>query len=213
MTPVELPEHHRRAISQLIRFAVVFMFLGMILGIVSTEYQKKLRYTHVHDDAPRWIEPGKDGKPTKLELPPGMMWEVGFDLRILHGHIILIGGVIPLCVAACLFFLPQLGARPISPGLLTTGLVLYLFGAVAALGLIFYKGIYSLESVLAGHLDLAEIHASMFGGSRLVRALAHALSHTVLAAGLGVLGFALWRSAGQIRPGPAPGSASRPGSA
>lgn len=205
MTPAELPDHHRLAIRRLIRFAVVCMLLGMILGIVSTEYQKRLRYTSGHADAPRLVDrsvPGPDGQKPRhaLELPPGMMWEVGFDLRILHGHFILIGGVLPLCLAACLFFLPLLGARPISPGLLTAGLILYVVGAAAALALIFYKGIYSLEAVLGGELDLSRVQASMFGGSRLVRALAHALSHSILAAGLGVLGFALWGSAGEIRP-------------
>ena len=204
--PDTLPAHHLLAIRRLIRFAVVFMMLGMLLGILSTEYQKKLRYTPSHTDAPYLLLPGPDGKLPRqpVALPAGMMWEAGFDLRILHGHFILIGGVIPLCLASMLYLLPRCGARPVGPTLLQVGLMLYLVGAVAALALIFYKGLYSLQSVVQGQFDLATIHANMFGGSRVVRALAHALSHTVLAAGLGVLGFALWGAAGELPTGGKP---------
>lgn len=211
MNAVQLPPHHLLAIRRLVRFAVAFMVLGMLLGILSTEYNRRLRYTPGYADAPRMAEPGPDGKPPRhaVEVPPGMLWEAGYDLRILHGHFILIGGVIPLCLAAMLYLLPACGARPTSPGLLQTGLILYLIGAVAALSLIFYKGLFSITAVIGGQFDLAAVQASMFGGSRLVRALAHAVSHTVLAAGLGVIGFGLWRAAGQLPlQGQPPGASS-----
>lgn len=201
MNAVQLPPHVLLAIRRLVRFAVAFMVLGMLLGILSTEFNRQLRYTPGYNDAPRRAAAaGADGKPPRhaVEIPPGMMWEAGYDLRILHGHFLLIGGVIPLCIAAMLYVLPACGARPPSPGLLNAGLILYLVGAVAALCLIFYKGLFTMTSVIGGQFDLDEIQRTMFGGSRLIRALAHALSHTVLASGLGVLGFSLWGAAGEL---------------
>ena len=46
---------------------------------------------------------------------------------------------------------------------------------------------------------LAEVHQGMFFGSRAVRALAHALTHTVLATAVGLIVWAFWRAAGRIR--------------
>jgi len=200
-TAVELPAHYLVMIRRLIRFAVVFMVVGMLFGILSTEVQKKFRYTARWDAPPRLLspdDPAAEGK--AVEVPPGMMWESGFDLRISHGHFILIGGVIPLCVAATLFLLHLCGGRPMSRGLLEAFFWLYAVGAAAALTLIFYKGWVSMQAVKAGEFDLAAVNRGMFGGSRVVRALAHAISHTVLAAGLFVIAWGLWKSAGTLKP-------------
>ena len=76
---------------------------------------------------------------------------------------------------------------------------LYVVGCLSALLLIFYKGWFVVESVQGGEYDLAKVHASMFGGSRGLRGAAHALSHTILAAGMGVFAFGFWKSSETLR--------------
>ena len=198
MDTPSLPAHYRTSIRRLIRFAVVFWGLGLILGVVSTEFNVSLRYTETHDGAPRTLSKDEGGR-VKAELPPGMLWESGFDLRISHGHFVLIGGVIPVCVAAMLLLLHAAGGGQVSPKVLTVFFWLYAVGACGALGLILYKGLATLIAVRGGNFNLAEVHQSLFFGSRAVRALAHALTHTVLAAAVGLVSWALWRSAGRIR--------------
>ncbi|MEZ6184850.1 MAG: hypothetical protein R3F62_07555 [Planctomycetota bacterium] len=195
-----LPAHYRASIRRLIRFAVVFWSAGLLLGIVSTEFNVSLRYTQRHDDPPRTLTREEGGR-VKAELPPGFLWESGFDLRISHGHFVLIGGVIPLCVAAGLLLLHTAGGGEISAKVLTAFFWLYLIGATGALSLILYKGLASVLAVRAGNFDLADVHAKMFLGSRAVRGLAHALTHSILAAGVGLIAWAFWRSSGRISSG------------
>ncbi|MCA8926333.1 MAG: hypothetical protein KDD82_31285 [Planctomycetes bacterium] len=193
-----LPAHYRSSIRRLIRFAVVFWALGLILGVVSTEFGVSLRYTSSYDDPPRTLSKDEGGR-VKAELPPGFLWETGFDLRISHGHFVLIGGVIPICVAAVLLLLHVAGGGDVSPRVLTAFFWLYAVGASSALTLILYKGLASMLAVRGGNFDLAEVHQGMFFGSRAVRALAHALTHTVLATAVGLIVWAFWRAAGRIR--------------
>lgn len=193
---IDLPDHYRTVCRRLIRFAAVFFVLGMIMGIVSTEYQQHLKFTSEYNGAPSQRE--ADGRSDTL-LPPGYNWEVGFDLRISHGHFIVIGSAIPLCIAATLLLLQACGGEEISKPLLLSAFWLFTSGCVMALILITYKGLYAVRAVQGGEYDLAKIHAEMFWGSRALRGLAHALSHTVLAAGLGVFGFAFWKSSGKLR--------------
>ena len=94
------------------------------------------------------------------------------------------------------------GGKPISNALLQAAFWLYVVGCVMALVLIFYKGYHVVGHVQAGNYDLADIHARMFGGSRALRAISHAVSHTVLAAGMGIFGWAFWQSSGTLRAAP-----------
>jgi hypothetical protein len=194
---VELPNHYRTVVRRLIRFAAVWFVLGTIMGIVSTDYQKKLKFTSDPNGEPTVVEL-ENGR-SYTALPPGYNWEVGFDLRISHGHFVVIGSVIPLCIASTLLLLHVCGGKPISGGLLHSAFWLYLAGALSGLALIFYKGWFLTTSVLGGTYDLAAIHESMFWGSRAVRALAHALSHTILAAGMGVFAFGFWKGSETLR--------------
>lgn len=197
---VQLPPHYLTVSRRLIRFAAVWFVLGTVMGIVSTQYQSKLKFTREAHGAPHADTDAKGREITRL--PPGYNWEVGFDLRISHGHFIVIGAVIPLCVAATLLLLHACGGKPIGAGLLHTAFWLYVVGCLSALVLIFYKGWYVVTSVQGGEYDLATIGETMFAGSRAIRAMAHALSHTILAAGMGVFAFAFWKSSEGLRAKP-----------
>jgi hypothetical protein len=206
MEPVQLPEHYRLWIRRLVRIASVFMFVGICLGLYSTSYQRKMRYgTHPHLTTD---EERAAGVKHVVTLPPGLMWETGRDVRISHGHVILIGGVIPIAICAALWLTLLAGGKPVSNGTLHAFCWTYFPGACGAFGLMVYKGMHSFWSVQDGVFDIGQVHASMFGGSRALRGLAYGLSHTLLAGGLGVITVALWRSAGKIRPRKAPPAAS-----
>ncbi|MCW8141338.1 MAG: hypothetical protein KIT58_20745 [Planctomycetota bacterium] len=202
-----LPDHYVTAIRRLVRFSVVSIFVGLCLGVWSTDANKRLRYLEV-TGAPRRLsaeDRAAEGSRVEMELPPGLMWEVGIDLRLSHGHVILIGGVLPLCLAAALAVVHLMGGATIGRGTLEAFYWLYLVGGLAAMGLIIYKGWFLMAYVgveEAGGFDLARIHGAMFGGSRALKGAAYGLSHTILAAAVGIIAVALWRAVGRRRAAP-----------
>lgn len=200
MTP--LPDHYVTTIRRLLRFAVVWVMVGLFLGVWSTDVNKVVKYgdTARHYTAE---ERAQRNSPVEAELPPGLMWEAGIDLRLSHGHVILIGAVLPLCFAAALTVVHQAGGGVIGRGTLDAFFWMYAPGALAAMGLIIYKGWYLMSAVRHGNFDLAIVHRDMFG-SPAIKGLAYGLSHSVLAAAVGVIAVALWRSIGKA--GQAPGA-------
>lgn len=200
-----LPEHYVTTMRRLVRFAVVSIFIGLCLGVWSTDANKRLRYGD-GTAGPRVIS-AEERAATKtkfeVELPPGLMWETGIDLRLSHGHVILIGGVLPLCFAGALAVVHLMGGAPIGRGSLEAFFWLYLSGGLAAMGLIIYKGWVLMDQVRGGQFDLAKIHGDvMFGGSRALKGAAYGISHTVLAAAVGIIAVSLWRSVGRARRSP-----------
>lgn len=197
-----LPEHYVTAMRRLVRFAVVSIFVGLCLGVWSTDANKRLRYGPTAAP-PRVIGPEEratERTKFEVELPPGLMWETGIDLRLSHGHVILIGGVLPLCFAGALAVVHLMGGGTIGRGALEAFYWLYLVGGIAAMGLIIYKGWVLMDQVRGGQFDLAKIHGEvMFGGSRALKGAAYGISHTVLAAAVGILAVSLWRSVGRAR--------------
>lgn len=189
MTP--LPEQYVVTIRRLVRFAMISLSIGLLLGVYSTQMNRVLRY----GDVPRKItaEERARGATHEVQLPPGLMWEAGIDLRLSHGHVILIGAVVPLCIAAALGLIHHMGAPPIGAGTLSAFFWLYFVGGIAAMALIIYKGMCLFAAVRAEEFDLAKVHETMFGG-KLVKGLAYGISHTVLAAGVGVIAVALWKA-------------------
>lgn len=197
-----MPEHYVTTMRRLVRFAAVSIFVGLCLGLLSTELNKRLRYADTFGP-PRTIaaeERAATRGKVEVELPPGLMWETGIDLRLSHGHVILIGGVLPLCFAAALAVVHLMGGGVIGRGTLEAFFWLYVVGGGGAMGLIFYKGWVLMAEVRGGNFDLARIHGEvLFGGSRAVKAAAYGLSHTVLAAAVAIIAVALWRAVGGAR--------------
>ena len=67
-----------------------------------------------------------------------MHLEAIFDLALVHGHIFLIGALIPLAVTWLLMLALLMGALPFLPS--AWGAALYGPGAIAAVLLMIYKG-------------------------------------------------------------------------
>ncbi len=204
-----LPPAYAGLVRRTVRFAAISLVVGLLLGVASTEAQKRHRYA----ERPGVVE---GDRRVALDLPPGLMWEATIDLRISHGHFVLLGAVVPLCFVGALALVHAAGGGVASPGVLRASEVLYVVGATGAMALVLYKGIHLVAHVRGGDFDLARAHATLFGGSRLLKGLAYGVSHTLLAAGAGLFAWALWRAAGPIgrgarADGAAP-SAAGPGS-
>ena len=190
MTTVPLPGHYRSTVRRLVRVACVLLFVGLSVGLYSTDVLRSYRY----GPAPRLIPEAERVGRARVEVPPELLWEATMDLRLSHGHIILIGGVLPLCIAAALVITHAAGASTIGKGTLEAFFWMYSAGATVAMGLILYKGIHYAEHVRAGDFDFIGIQQSLFGGSKALKGAAYGLSHTVLAISVGIIGVALWKS-------------------
>lgn len=195
-----LPDHYRTQVRRLVRFGMVFLVVGLLIGVMTVEYQKSFRYGPTNsmprllDDETRKAERTR----ATIDLPPGLMWEVGIDLRLSHGHVILIGAVVPLCIAGALVLTRLAGGGEIGRGALEAAFWLYVVGGSAGMGLIFYKGLFLVHAFRDGMFDLREVHAAMFGGSRALKGAAYGISHSVMAVAVGIYAVTLWRSAASI---------------
>ena len=172
-TDHRLPDHHRSALRTLLRYSVVMAIVGLLIGVAYQESAKKLH----HGD-----------------LPAGVYLEAVQPLALVHGHVFLLGVLLPLAMAGALVLAPKAGGAPVGPratAWLTRG---YLGFAAAALVLQLMKGYHILLAVRGGDTDLAAVHAAFLGGATAVRYGTYGVVHTGMAVTLGVFLVALWRS-------------------
>ena len=109
---------------------------------------------------------------------------VSFQLFLSHGHIFILGVVIPIILA---FFVRSLRADLTDGEVrsLKRGVGIYIAGSLLTLGLMLYKGyayvlLFSAEPIF----PLETIDSQLFGGNQLFRSLAYGLAHPLLALGL-----------------------------
>ncbi len=169
-----IPEHYKTFFRVYLRFAIVMIIVGLLIGISFQESAKKTPFSDT--------------------LPAGPHLEAIFNLAMVHGHAFLIGVLIPLAITWMLYLGAALGYRPLSEKTLKIGSWLYLPAAVGAVALMLYKGYHFQMGVRGGELDFAALNASYFGGSHLFRGLAYGITHTAMAIGLGTIAISFWRS-------------------
>jgi hypothetical protein len=170
---IQLPTHYQTTFRTVLRFAVVFIILGLLTGVLYQESSKKL---------------------PEGSLPFELVFQGNYSLSLIHGHTFLIGVLIPVGVAFMLTLGLVLGAVPIGPKALKWGYGLYLPNAAVAVGLLIYKAYHTQISVRLGQTDLQAVNHAMFGGIEAIRHAAYGLSHTLMAVGLITLAVALWKS-------------------
>ena len=169
----EIPSRYVLTIRTLIRFAVAMAFVGLLSGLLFQESSKKLTYA---------------------SAAPGLHLEATIRLALLHGHVFLIGMIIPLCLAFAMVLARRIGGAAISPrgqAFLTRG---YLPLAAIALGLMLYKAYHVLLAVRGGNSDLDAVYGNLFGGITPLRHAAYGLTHTGMSVCLAVFLVSLWRS-------------------
>lgn len=160
-------------IRTLIRFAVAMAFVALLSGLLFQESAKKLTYAIAQ---------------------PGLHIEATIRLALVHGHVFLVGMIIPLCLAFAMVLARKIGGASISPrsqAFLTRG---YLPLCTLTLGLMLYKAYHVLLAVRGGSSDLDVVYGNLFGGITGLRHAAYGLTHTGMAVCLGVFLVALWRS-------------------
>ncbi len=171
---MRLPDSYRRFYRIHLRYALIMLLFGLLVGVAFQESSKKL--------------------PISESVPAGMHIESVLALALVHGHAILIGVVLPLAAIWSLHIGLILGAPPLSARSLkwTTGL--YIPGSIVSVLLMLWKGYHVLLGVRHGTTDLAVLDHGFIFGNHTLRAALYGLSHTAMAVGLVILGVALWRT-------------------
>jgi hypothetical protein len=168
-----LPGHYRRALITLVRYAVVMAFFGLLVGISFQESAKKLT----------WAMAG-----------PGLHLESIFTLSLVHGHVFVVGVILPLALGGALLMARKAGAAEVGPRAVAWLVRGFLPFAAASVLLQLVKGYHILLAVRGGQTDLAAVDAAFLGGSHALRAAVYGIAHTGMAVCLGVFLVALWRS-------------------
>lgn len=171
------PEHatapHSAAIRVLVRYAVVMTIVGLLAGVAFQESSKKLDYA---------------------AIGAGARLEAVLSLALVHGHILLMGAVLPLCLAGAAFLSRKAGGGELARGSWRWLTHVYVPCSAASVLLMLYKGYHVLLSVRFGARDFDAIDAAFFGGNLALRHGVYAIAHVGMALGLGVFAIALWRS-------------------
>ena len=173
MTHSDLPASYRRTLRALLRYAIVMVFVGLLLGVSFQESSKKLPFE---------------------TAPAGIHIESVIQLALVHGHVFVMGVFLPLGLAGALLLARRAGGAEVSSrgqSWLVRG---YLPLAAASLALHLYKGYHVLLMARAGERDLAVIDHAFMGGSHVLRYGIYAVVHTGMAVALGVFLVLLWRS-------------------
>lgn len=169
-----IPQHYAKYYERYIRFAVVMSIFALLTGIAYQESAKKAPFSEL--------------------LPAGPHLESVFHLSLLHGHVFLLGVLIPMAVLAMMHFSLSLNRGTVSERLLKIGSTLYLPAATLAVLLMLYKGYHYLMAVRHGEFDFVVIEHTFFAGQEASRKLIYALVHIAMSTGLGILVIGVWRS-------------------
>lgn len=169
-----LPEPYRRFYRTHLRFALVMILVALLAGISFQESAKKVHIT----DA----------------VPVGAHLEFILSLALVHGHIFLVGVLLPLAFTWMLHLTLTLGLQPLSGRSLTWASGLYLPGSILTVALMLLKGYHLVLGVRHGAVDFNRLNEAFLGSSHLLRAGAYGTGHFVMALGMGILGVGLWRS-------------------
>ena len=145
----QLSEEYRAALRTLLRFAIVLAAIGLLAGIAFQESARKLPFA---------------------AAGAGLHLEAIHTLALVHGHVFLMGVLLPLALAAALPLALAAGGRPLARRDLAWLTRIYLPFAAASLALQLVKGSHALRYGLYG------------------------LLHAGMGLGLGLFLLALWRS-------------------
>jgi|GEM_PF-997711 len=172
-SPYELPRHYKMLYASFLRLACTMILFAFLMGILHRESTRHLGYS---------------------KLAPGFHWESVYHLALLHGHIFMIGVILPLTTLVMLQFALFLGAEPLSEASTIWGKRLYHWGAGLTLLLFLYKGYHYVLSVRSGILDFSHIEAAYFGGQTLLKACFYGISHTSMGFGLSLFAVGILKT-------------------
>jgi hypothetical protein len=169
-----LPQHYKTNVIVWIKYMLIMLLLGLVMGIVYAESAKKVPLTGFGVDT---------------------SFYANYLLSLLHGHTMMFGVFIPLAIVA-LLLLPVvlLKTKPLSANLLRAISGIYIPSAVVSVGLLLYKAYATQLMVRGGNLDFVAIDHALFGANHTLRVVIYALPHTGFAIGLLLLIVGVWKS-------------------
>ncbi|HZU52951.1 MAG TPA: hypothetical protein VFF77_03590 [Holophagaceae bacterium] len=173
---MNIPDHYRALYRTWLRFAIVMMIFGLLIGLSFEESAKRA--------------------PVSDLLPAGKHLEAILPLALVHGHAFLLGAVLPMMMVFMLHLGLTLGFRPLGAKTLKTATWLYLPGSALSVALLLYKGYHWILGVRFGHTDFAAWNGAFFAGNHALRAASYGIAHTAMSVGMAVLVIAFWRSMG-----------------
>ncbi len=174
---MDYPVQYRWAVRVLLRFAVIMLVVGVLSGIAFRESAKK------------YAAPA-DG--------PGLsVWDATLHLALVHGHVLLVGALLPVAIAGMLHLARAHGGADLSARALKWTVYPYVAGVAATTILMLYKGYHFLLHARHGATDFAQVERDYFGGVHVLRYTVNGLSHAALGLGLIVFCWCLWRSLGR----------------
>lgn len=168
------PPHYRAAIRTLLRYALVLLVVSLLAGVAYQESAKKVSLT-----------PDPGGLP---------YWDVVLRLALVHGHLMVVGVLLPVAMASMLHLARACGGREVGSRVLKLAVYTYLPFSAVTVGLMLYKAYHVLLSARAGVADMGQIDATLFAGNKGLRHAIYGLSHVGMAFGLCVFVWCLWRS-------------------
>ncbi|MBY0405953.1 MAG: DUF2871 family protein [Cyanobacteria bacterium] len=183
---MEMPAYYAKFYTRFIRFSLVMMIIALLSGVVYQESSKKA--------------------PISELLPAGVHLESIFHLSLLHGHVFLMGVLVPMAVVLILHLGTVLKRKLLSEKQLNWVSALYLPCASIAIFLLLLKGYHYLFSVRGmslmgiGHdfkgapLSFEVIEQTFFWGEDGLRKLVYAVVHSVLSLGLGIFVVGMWQN-------------------
>ena len=172
--PMTLPDPYKRFFRTQLRFALIMVVVALLTGILFQESGKKVHLT--------------------AAVPVGAHLEYVLGLALVHGHTFLIGVLLPLALTWMLHLGLTLGFPPVPPLTLKATTALFLPSAVVVITLMLLKGYHFVLGVRHGNSDFALLGHTFLGTNPALRITLYGLSHTLMAAGLGIFVVSLWRS-------------------
>lgn len=115
----------------LLLFSCWGILCGLVLGLVGREVNRPLNYEKVGA--------GKIDYPKSLLKFEGTNIEARLDMSILHGHVLLMCGFIPMMMAVMLLIGKIIGGGEIKYGSLKISVGMYAVGSICSVILLFYK--------------------------------------------------------------------------
>lgn len=168
-----LPDYYRPVLRTLLRYAIATGVFGLLIGIAFQESAHKLPFS---------------------AAPAGLHLEAILPLALVHGHVFVLGVLLPLGLAGALVLGLRCGGRPVGPRALSWLTLGFLPFAALTILLQLFKGYFILLAVRHGQHDMAAVDAAFLGGSAALRYGIYAVIHTGMGVTLGVFLVALWRS-------------------
>ena len=174
---MDTPAYYKSIYRIYLRFSLIMLAVALLVGIATQESAKKA--------------------PISALLPAGNHVEATLHLSLVHGHIFLIGVLIPLALTWMLYLGLSLKFAPLSEKSLKWATRLYLPAAALAIGLMLYKGYHFILGVRSGITDIGLLNDTLFMGNHALRAAAYGLTHTAMSIGVFIFIVSYWRSMGK----------------